>query len=503
MEHTGGSYEEADNFVRVKIRASFPILRTKQGGKFILGVTRMYVNNELNDGETQARLNTVLKYVSDPTHVNQYDRNLNNLSAEELIRRFASVQVQDMEKDRNEVGSIQREVNSDYTVVPINSFEEAAKYGKYNDWCLAQENGEGMYDEYTKKGINQLYFIIRKGFENEPRKAGPNTPFDSYGLSMMTVIVDPDGQMAQSTTRWNHDNGSSDSVLTTKQISDIIGRNFYDVFKPNNRFKDAVSMAMNKFSNGTPADDAFDEYVPCKDGPHLIRVMGRWNAIKPSEDKKAGPVLLSKIWYDDMFPFFEGYAKVSDDNKGSNFINEQGQLLLKRWYFDVGYFKGGVAPVFDIKRGWTAINRNGELITDKFFTGMGFAGSGMLKVRSGLGQNFLTAEGKLLSDEWFDDVAVFRDGIAKVARSSKYNFINMQGRLLSELWFDRVGKMSPDGAVVMVAGRGYNYLKPNGRLLLKQWMDYTEYTFPIHAMRMRFNRKTVPRGSRKTASTIS
>ena len=235
MERTGKSREEADNFIRITLRSSVPILRDKQTAKFILGVTRMALDGQLRDATTISNLNSTLKYVGDPTHINEYDRNLNGLSAEELIGRFATVRTQDIEKDKAEIGKSQFQEKKEYKVIRIDSFEQIRQYGKYNDWCLAQDNGENMYDSYTSKGVNQLYLILRDGFESEPREAGPNTPYDSYGLSMMTVIVDPDGQMTQSTTRWNHKNGSSDSAFTPKQISEIIGRNFYDVFKPNTK----------------------------------------------------------------------------------------------------------------------------------------------------------------------------------------------------------------------------------------------------------------------------
>ena len=102
MERTGKSKEEADKFVRIDLRASFPPLRDKKIGKFILGVTRMYLDGQLGDSTTVANLNTTLKYVGDPTHINEYDRNLNGLSAQDLIERFAPARMQDMEKDKAE-----------------------------------------------------------------------------------------------------------------------------------------------------------------------------------------------------------------------------------------------------------------------------------------------------------------------------------------------------------------------------------------------------------------
>lgn len=54
------SPEKSDELVRINIRGTFPILRAKKGGKFILGVTRIYLNNELNDGSDISKLNRIL-----------------------------------------------------------------------------------------------------------------------------------------------------------------------------------------------------------------------------------------------------------------------------------------------------------------------------------------------------------------------------------------------------------------------------------------------------------
>ena len=125
------------------------------------------ITNELLDKEGisfEEAINRLSKYVGDPTHINEYDRNLNGLSAQDLIERFAPARMQDMEKDKSELGKTQYTAKSEYKVVRIDSFEQARQYGKYNDWCLAQPNGKGMFDRYTSDGVytNQLIFL--KGF---------------------------------------------------------------------------------------------------------------------------------------------------------------------------------------------------------------------------------------------------------------------------------------------------------------------------------------------------
>ena len=466
MEQTGKSKEEADKFVRIDLRASFPPLRDKKMGKFILGVTRMFLDGQLRDATTIANLNSTLKYVGDPTHINEYDRNLNGMSAQDLIERFAPARMQDMEKDKAELGKAQYMAKNEYKVVRIDSFEQARQYGKYNDWCLAQPNGRGMYDSYTSEGVNQLYIILRDGFENEPRKTGPNTPYDSYGLSMMTVIVDPDGQMTQSTTRWNHANGSNDSAFSPKSMSEVIGRNFYEAFKPNTKFKDALEDALNRLRNGEdPIYYIFDYVGEEQEGIRSVELMSKWNYltkdnrilmaqwVNEARNFREGVAvinvngrgynfvnakgeIISKTWFDDAEDFREGFGHIYVDGKGYNFVNAKGEIISKTWFDDAQNFHEGFAPIEVKEKGWNFINTKGEYLSNIWFDeAYGFYG-GCTIVKSDGKYNFINIKGEYLSNIWFDNASYFYDGFARVKSDGKYNFINTKGEYLSNIWFD-------------------------------------------------------------------
>ena len=402
IDRLGYSKEQADRFVRIDLRASFPILRSKEGGKFILGVTRMYLDGQISDASMISSLNQTLKYIVTPTHYNEYDRNLNGLSAQQLIDRFKQARTDDLEKDKAELGATQYTEHPEYKIVRIDSFEQAKQYGKYNDWCLAQPNGEDNYVQYTSNGVNQLYFILRDGFENEPRVKGENAPYDSYGLSMMTVIVDPEGMMTQSTTRWNHENDSSDSAFTPKQISDIIGRNFYEVFKPNTKFKDAVANALEKLEMGAQVKDVFTYADSLEDGTYLVEMLGKYNILTPHNTFK------SQKWFDNIWGFDEGLASVKLNGRWS-FVNTKGELIGNGncWFDYEDSFHEGFAIV-KLNRKYSFINTKGELIGD----------------------------GNL----WFDFVWDFSKGFAMVKIKDKYSFVNTKGELIGDgnLWFDNI-----------------------------------------------------------------
>ena len=489
MDRLGYSKEQADRFIRIDLRASFPILRSKEGGKFILGVTRMFLDRQISDASIISSLNQTLKYIVTPAHYNEYDRNLNGLSAQQLIDRFKQARTDDLEKDKAELGKSQYTEHPECKFVRIDSFEQAKQYGRYNDWCLAQGYGEDNYDQYTSNGVNQLYFILRDGFENEKRIKGENAPYDSYGLSMMTVIVDPEGMMTQSTTRWNHANKSSDSAFSPKQISEIIGRNFYEVFKPNTKFKDAVTNAVEKLRTGESINNIFDVVRTIKKGSFIVELLEKQNILTPQNTFKYPK------WFDFIGNFKEGFAIVRLNGKRS-FINTKGELIGdgNLWFDSVSRFDEGVARV-ELNNKYSFINTNGELIGDGnlWFDFAKEFNNGFAEVKLNGKRSFINTEGELIGDGnlWFDDVGRFNEGFAIVRLNRKWSFINTKGELIGKgnLWFDSVSEFNEGFAMVALNGKD-SFINTKGELIGdgNLWFDDVGGVSEGFAM-VRLNRK--------------
>ena len=200
--------------------------------KYITGIARMFMEYQLNDYRISNDLNKTLKFLEGHT---DYNEDLNGLSAKEIIERFKITIQQDLDTDKNTLGQKQYTTNNSnqpyngYTIVPINSFEEAKQYSFYTDWCIT--SSESAYITYTKDDLCRLYFLLKNDYKLISEKE-ENNPLDKYGLSMIAISVNEDGSLNTCTSRWNHDNGGNDNIMDTKQISDLIGANFYNVFKP-------------------------------------------------------------------------------------------------------------------------------------------------------------------------------------------------------------------------------------------------------------------------------
>ena len=296
MDRMGCDKKTAEKFVRIDLREDLPNLRYKKPGKFILGVTRMFLDGQLRQGTTIDALNTIITYVASDAHYNEYDKNLNGLSANDLINRFADAVKADAEADKERLAQQTFTNNDDYEIVRVDTFEDTSQYNQYcypeDQWCITKY--PTMLDSYTNDGIGQFYFCLRKGFENMEPVQGEGCPKDEYGLSMIAVCVDGNGRLKNSTCRWNHSNGGNDKLFTTDEISQLIGRNFYDVFKPNNKLAEKMEELKNRLKAGENVNDIFDRIDDINGDISVVysRSFG-WNILK--YDTKE---ILSDKWFE-------------------------------------------------------------------------------------------------------------------------------------------------------------------------------------------------------------
>ena len=359
MQQFGYSESDAMKFIG-QLKVKIPSVRLQQE-KFLLGVARLFIDGELsvNDDFKCTNFNQTLKLIASDAHVNEYDNNLNGMSADELINRFADVRVGELSKRKELMGGKQYRKNNNYTIVPINSYEEATKYSQYTEWCITHY--PKAYDGNTADGTGRFYFCLQNGFENVPEKVGANAPLDAYGLSMIAVCVTMEGEVKSITCRWNHKNGGSDHVMDDEQLSDLLGINFYNVFKPYTREElhakgvilfDEVQPMLD---NGVSPTDIFEFVGYFHDGYSMVKLNRKWNFINRNNK------LLSDMWFDGVGDFYDDYAKVLLNYK-CNFIDKNGKCISDTW-FDWGddFEDGYTTVVLDDKI--FKIDKNGQRVS--------------------------------------------------------------------------------------------------------------------------------------------
>lgn len=495
MAKLGYNEMEADNFVRVTLRNDLPVLRTQEGGKFILGVTRMYVDKQLRDANTINQLNKTIKLVSSNAHINEYDRNLNGLSARELIGRFASAILDNVQNEKDELSSMQFNQSSDYQIVKINSFEEASSYGKYVSWCITHD--ESMFESYTSNGINQFYFCLKNGFENVDEIEGEGCPLDEYGLSMIAVSVDESGSLNTCTCRWNHDNGGDDSIMDAKQISQVIGMNFFDVFKPSMVFQEKLqgSLERLKMSGGNVAY-AFDYSIPINDGYYIVDICEKRNVIKllPYGECK----FIFDEWYDMISDCKPSDVLLIMNGRSQNYATVEGNMLLDKWpniaqefmngYGVVGYY-AGEDDEGEYSYSWYAVNEVGQMKPLGQYSSASPMSCGFSKVVKNGYTNYIDINGNLLLDEPLVDGGVFIDDVTIVTLlSSSYryerNILSTNGEFLLPYNVTNIYMRNTDefGRLFLLVKQPdndydksnclYNLCDVKGNVLLSKWVRH-------------------------------
>ena len=513
MKRVGYSKQQADEFIRIKLRNDIPILRTNQAGKFILGVTRMFLDGQLRTASSILSLNETLKLVSSDAHIKEYDKNLNGLTFDELTKRFAKSITDGLEAEREIINQMEFNTPSDYDIVHIDSFEHASKYSQYVEWCITSD--EKMFDKYTSNGVNQFYFCLKHGFGQVKQTKGKNAPLDEYGLSMIAVSVNENGVLNTCTCRWNHDNKGNDSVMNAKEISQVVGVNFFDAFKPNRIFKDKVESVLQELRNGADIKCLFNE--GCDYGYSLgfhfsaVKLNNKFNILnitkcefvfdvwfdalgnfyKPNgETIKYGEFdceafavvtlngkcnyintkfeFFSKSWFDFVSEFHLGVGLIEIDKK-CNYITPNGEYISDFWFESATRFYEGFACV-RLNGKWNLIDPKGNYLSDTWFDGCKYFFNHFCEVSINGKYNFINKNGEILSSTWFDGCSNFYDGFAGVMLNGKASFINTNGEVISDIWFDGMQDFK-DGFAVVWVGKKYNYIDTNGEVISDIWFD--------------------------------
>ncbi len=477
-QHNPTLYEKCINnnanlmmYLRLDFLQNFDIRRDKGPVKYIIGLSRIgigelgYFTRSANQSDL-ALLKQLVLFAYNNEEVNkELDSNLNNMTFDELKEMLNDRRRKYNEANKSKLSS--KKVSSkDYKIVPILSADQAKKYGKYTSWCITH----GSYDSYAKNG-SRFYFCLKNGFENVKKKAGDGCPLDDYGLSMVSVLVDMDGEPTIITTRWNHeyDGENNENLHTAEQVQEILGIPFYQTFKPYNKEElkklGIVSFdeAKERLESGEDPSDIFQDVSDAHDGFARIKLNDKWNFID-----KHGKLLNDK-WLDGVGAFNDGVATIILNDK-YNFIDQNGKFLSDKWFDYAGHFANGVARI-KLNGKWNFIDKQGKLLSDKWFDMVDYFYYGFARIKLNDKWNFIDKHGKLLSDKWLDYAYDFNDGFAIVELNDKWNLIGANGKLLSDEWFN--GAYDFDGSVARVnVNDKWNFIVTNGKFLSDKWFDY-------------------------------
>ena len=445
------------------LKHDIPNLRLDKG-KFMVGALRMYFNGELSNYDNIESFSKVLNCISENGHASEYNFDLNGLSLRELYDKYEEEIRSESETDRERSSQVQRGNGNGYRIIPINSFEEAEQYGKYTSWCVTHIKNQ--FNNYTSGG-KRFYFCLKDGFEQVQRN-DDGAPLNEYGLSMIAVLVDSDGELCQITTRYNHDyNGeNNDGLRTVEQLEDVLDVNFYQVFKPYTR-EELHEMGIVTFDevqelldSGKKPSEVFDWCYDFHNGFTRVNLNDKYNYIDKNNK------LLSNQWFDYCFNFSEGFASVQLGKKW-NFIDEHCELLSPdQWFDDCDSFSEGFAGV-KLGEKWNFISTNCEFLSkNQWFDFCESFNKGFGRVQLSEKWNYIDKNGEIISpNQWFDYCCNFCEGFAQVKLGKKWNYINRNGKLLSpSQWFDFCYAFR-DGFAIVLLNNEWLKINTNGEIL--------------------------------------
>ena len=220
--------------------------------------------------------------------------------------------------------------------------------------------------------------------------------------------------------------------------------NFKDIIEKYNKTHDLSLLHIVYYD-----EDEFGGGDPYNDIAYLtVTLGGKENVIDENGD------LMSEQWFDniDRFDYDKEYTNVSlgslyrmgkngkyeqnADHK-ENLMDKHGKLLSpNKWFTRIGDFRDGYARVFDNDKGYNFIDKNGELMLNGEHWGYNFCefcgGYAAVQSPSNKKWNFIDKDGELLSEDWFDDVGNFYNGYAEVELDGKRYKIDREGKLREE-----------------------------------------------------------------------
>ena len=318
------------------------------------------------------------------------------------------------------------------------TYEMAGEYGQYSNpegrICFTYQPEQ--WRAYSKSDMNTCYVLLRDDWKKwnniKPEHDGSEKncilgePFnkqngyDDYGMSMIFIFVNPQGNLETANGRWNH--GANwpagyrcDHEYTEDDITKLIGQQFKNVFKSTYNFNELLAKALEKLNNGESPAKAFNyatgmynfggkEYC-------TVKLAEMYNILFDGK-------IVSPKWFDKITHTFNHLGLASGVIGGVNYIFDTNG---KRYKFS------DISQIINKKL------MNGEDPGNIFF-GHNFKNDKGFAVVSILGKyNILSlTANKLISNIWFDDISSTRTGLFHCSINRKNYLLLLDGKIVSE-----------------------------------------------------------------------
>ena len=296
--------------------------------------------------------------------INLSDIDIYNTSYKDLEKEYGTHIEKKNELTRLIVENGQWVRNEDYEIIGDINYKMAHEYAEYCSLCYLQSFA--TWNNYVNYGTNKVYLILHKDWKDVEKKHDDETvksPYDTYGRSMIFVFVDDEGNLAYCNTRWNHDakygaEHSTDHALDEREISEIVGVNFYEVFKP--KVKKLEDDPVYRLSKGDDIDDIFDSVVLWVNGLRVVGLNGSFNVLNEKNELISPGRWFKRI--ENMTK--DGQIIVKTFDNFVTILNRDGTQLLEDYYLNIVLHGcGSYYVAWDSDYNAYIINKNGEVVS--------------------------------------------------------------------------------------------------------------------------------------------
>lgn len=295
-----GHYKLKD-WMRLRLLKDFNT-RNQSANKMLRGIIRISCGNEINrfnsmteEQSKKYKAFTVL-IANLLKHGIVLNEDLNGMSFGELMRKYGVYgKIDSFKSWKLKTSSNGDENKSQYRVIPIHSYEEARTYYNYCAWCVVQDSS--YFEDYTTDG-SQFFFCLKDGYQDILKKVGPFCPLDEYGLSMVAVLIFPNGNVKSITTRWNHEYGGENHnrLHTLEQVEQVMGipKSYFipQIDKPKFSIDDIEHLLKN---TDIDVEDIFSHITDLGNGYQVVQAYDERDHVRSTILK--GRELILPEWY--------------------------------------------------------------------------------------------------------------------------------------------------------------------------------------------------------------
>lgn len=168
---------------------------------------------------------------------------LETVTYDELNRTFGRKVDEKFAEEDDEIEKTDFSGNNDYEILEDVDYNTAHELGRHScpTSIICYTSNQFVWNYYTNGGRNKVYVLLKPGWRDlkpvhdDGKEKG--SAYDTYGLSMIFVIIAPSGKIACVNTRWNHmatfkEGCCCNQDLTRLDLSKLVHDKFSNVFKP-------------------------------------------------------------------------------------------------------------------------------------------------------------------------------------------------------------------------------------------------------------------------------